>query len=51
MCFICKDHLQNCEDQGIHMCDGGEEETKEEIDYTVEKEDIDARLGIHVELQ
>ena len=47
VCFICKDQLQNSEDQGIHLCDGGPEyEKKEEVvSYTVEKENIDDRLG------
>ena len=44
VCFICKDQLQNCEDHGIHLCDGGKEK-KEEFVYTVEKENIDAKLG------
>lgn len=44
ICFICKDQLQNCEDHGIHLCDGGKEK-KEEFVYTVEKENIDAKLG------
>lgn len=45
VCFICKDNLQNCEDQGIHLCDGGRsEDKKEEFVYIVEKENIDARL-------
>ena len=43
VCFICKDQLQNCEDHGIHLCDGGKEK-KEEFVYTVEKENIDAKL-------
>ncbi|VDI40807.1 Hypothetical predicted protein, partial [Mytilus galloprovincialis] len=50
VCFICKDHLQNCEDQGVHLCDGGDSShddsdlKKEVLNFTVEKESINARL-------
>ncbi|KAK3098764.1 hypothetical protein FSP39_022869 [Pinctada imbricata] len=42
-CIICKDNLQNSEERGIHLCDGGfKKENKE--NFIVNYEDIDARL-------
>lgn len=54
VCFICQDPLQNSEERGIHLCDGGhqeKEETKEKAvseNFNVDLEDMDARLGIQV---
>lgn len=46
--------MQNSEERGIHLCDGGhqeKEETKEKAvseNFNVDLEDMDARLGIQV---
>ncbi|XP_061176873.1 rho-associated protein kinase 1-like [Saccostrea echinata] len=49
-CCICHDRLQNSEERGIHLCDGGQEERetteeeKSESDFSVELPDMDERL-------
>lgn len=49
-CFICQDALQNSEERGIHLCDGGlkEKDTSKETtsadELNVDIKDMDARL-------
>jgi len=46
MCFICKDLLQNCDQLGVHLCDGGVNcEKKQKGESSCE---INARLGMDI---
>lgn len=54
LCFICRDALQNCNERGIHLCDGGhghtcdncskEAQKEAELIQDLSQEEVDAKL-------